>query len=295
MRKKRQKKRIIKIKKAGWLYTLICIVMGVAAVNTGNNLVFILVSIMLGFMGVSGFYGKRNIERLKLSINIPDEVYAGGLFPCEVVIENNRRFLPAVLIRVELAGQSILFPYIEPAGRAVRIVNFKAGSRGRHKLSDFSFSSVFPFNFFVRYKDARYETGYVSFPAMLPCSYLESGYGKRRQGEMQSDVKGFNSDLLYIRDYDEGDPVKYIHWKAFAKTGVMKTKILSSETVPPVTVDIDKISEPDGEKKLSCAAYLINDYFSKGIPVTLKTADKSIGPCTVRADRLSALRELAVL
>ena len=56
--KKKQKKgapTIVRIKKAGWIYIALCIFMGIGAINTANNLVYIIVALMLGFMAVSGF------------------------------------------------------------------------------------------------------------------------------------------------------------------------------------------------------------------------------------------------
>jgi hypothetical protein len=83
MKKKGMKKEVkgaptvIRIKKAGWIYIALCIFMGVGAVNTANNLVYIIVALMLAFMAVSGIFGAADIKHMEVSFGFPDEIFAG--------------------------------------------------------------------------------------------------------------------------------------------------------------------------------------------------------------------------
>lgn len=47
------------VPKAGFFYILLTIFLGVAAVNTANNLIYLVVSALLGFMGISGFFRRQ--------------------------------------------------------------------------------------------------------------------------------------------------------------------------------------------------------------------------------------------
>ncbi len=53
------------------------LLLGFAAVNTGNNLLYLLVSALLGFMAVSGILGRWNLARLSLRCLPPDELFDG--------------------------------------------------------------------------------------------------------------------------------------------------------------------------------------------------------------------------
>jgi len=44
---------------------------GFAAVNTGNNLLYLLVSALLGFMAVSGVLGKWNLAGVEVCYVLP--------------------------------------------------------------------------------------------------------------------------------------------------------------------------------------------------------------------------------
>jgi len=49
---------VIKINKAGYIYILLTILVGFSAVNTANNLVYIIASALLSYMLVSGISGE---------------------------------------------------------------------------------------------------------------------------------------------------------------------------------------------------------------------------------------------
>ena len=54
----------LKINTSGALYVLVTLLIGFAAVNTGNNLLFLVVSGLLAFMSVTGLAGMYNIKKL---------------------------------------------------------------------------------------------------------------------------------------------------------------------------------------------------------------------------------------
>jgi uncharacterized protein (DUF58 family) len=91
-----------------------------------------------------------------------------------------------------------------------------------------------------------------------------------------------------------GDPLKYIHWKATAKTGRLKTKELSSLAHRPVIIDFEKVSIANVEERISSVAYAIVQFTKKNIPVGLKINGNLYLPDVSSAHKLSMLRELAL-
>jgi hypothetical protein len=71
------------------------LLLGFAAVNTGNNLLYLLVSALLGFMAVSGVLGRWNLAGLGVRIEVPDEIYDGVPTLLTVRLANRKRLLPA--------------------------------------------------------------------------------------------------------------------------------------------------------------------------------------------------------
>jgi uncharacterized protein (DUF58 family) len=88
------------VTKAGVVYVLVTVVIGIAALNTGNNLLYIVVAAMLAAILVSGVVSALVLRRLELEVRLPEHVFAGRPVAGRVVLRNPRRFLPSFSIRV---------------------------------------------------------------------------------------------------------------------------------------------------------------------------------------------------
>ena len=87
------------------------------------------------------------------------------------------------------------------------------------------------------------------------------------RGDLSPDKPGYYPEIISIREYIKGDPLKYINWKASAKTGKLKTKELSSSFDRPVLIDFDKVVIPDIERRISCITYVIQQLHNRNIPL----------------------------
>jgi uncharacterized protein (DUF58 family) len=88
------------VTKAGMIYVLATLVIGIAALNTGNNLLYIVVAAMLAAILVSGVVSGVVLRGLELEVSLPEHVFAGRPVIGRVVVKNPRLFLPAFSIRV---------------------------------------------------------------------------------------------------------------------------------------------------------------------------------------------------
>jgi uncharacterized protein (DUF58 family) len=88
------------VTKAGVVYVLVTLVIGIAALNTGNNLLYIVVAAMLAAILVSGVVSALVLRGLKLEVRLPENVFAGRSVIGQIVLRNPRRFLPSFSIRV---------------------------------------------------------------------------------------------------------------------------------------------------------------------------------------------------
>ena len=88
------------VTKAGLVYVLVTLVIGIAALNTGNNLLYIVVAAMLSAILVSGVVSALVLRGLELEVRLPEHVFAGRSVLGRIVLRNPRRFLPSFSIRV---------------------------------------------------------------------------------------------------------------------------------------------------------------------------------------------------
>lgn len=248
-------------------------------------------------MGVSGFFGRKNIYAVDVELHVPREIYAGTSVPVRVKVKSGRqRFMPVCLIRVAVEGKEVLFPLLEPGAEAEKHVDIYFPVRGIHAIKDVCVSSVFPFNFFIRYRTFDTVTEVVVFPESRQCDLpglFEKDRGTR--GEVSSTKRGYGGDLVTLRNYIPGDPLKYINWKATAKTGTLKTKELSSLSSMPVLIDYDRLLHKSVEMKISCVTFCILYFVKNNVPVGLKIGETVFAPELSQKHKLRMLKELALL
>jgi uncharacterized protein (DUF58 family) len=84
----------------GGAFLAFIIIIGVAALNTGNNLLFIIVSAMLAAIVVSGLASALVLSGLELDILLPVHVFAKRKMLGRVSLHNTRRLLPSISVSV---------------------------------------------------------------------------------------------------------------------------------------------------------------------------------------------------
>ncbi|MBZ5686492.1 MAG: DUF58 domain-containing protein [Acidobacteriia bacterium] len=88
------------VTRAGIIYVLVTLLIGIAALNTGNNLLYIVVAAMLAAIVVSGYVSALVLRYLELDIHLPEHVFAGRPVLGRIVLHNPRRIMPSFSIRV---------------------------------------------------------------------------------------------------------------------------------------------------------------------------------------------------
>lgn len=88
------------VTRAGIIYALVTLVIGIAALNTGNNLLYIVVAAMLAAILVSGVVSAWVLRWLELDVRLPEHVFAGRPVAGRIVVHNPRHYWPSFSVRV---------------------------------------------------------------------------------------------------------------------------------------------------------------------------------------------------
>ncbi|HLW54092.1 MAG TPA: DUF58 domain-containing protein [Candidatus Angelobacter sp.] len=89
----------------GTAYLVVTLVIVIAALNTGNNLLFIVLAAMLSAIAVSGAASAADLRGLELDVALPQNAFAGRPVSVRVRLENPRRWIPAFSISVKTPQQ----------------------------------------------------------------------------------------------------------------------------------------------------------------------------------------------
>jgi uncharacterized protein (DUF58 family) len=288
-------RRTIRPTRDGWWCLGAAMALGFAAMNTGNNLLYLLASLLLALIIVSGILSEQSMRRLRLAAVIPEEIYAGSATALGVRVANRKRWLPSYSVTLE-AGERRLYLDRLRAGEE-RLVAWDAtfASRGRQRLAGLRVVTRFPFGLFVKTGRLILDEDVLVFPAVVPVD------GARRRalaggGARAVRRRGRGHDLYNLRDYRSGDDRRLIHWRSSARTGMLMVRETQAETA----LDVRLLLIGDGhwperlEAGLSEAASLATYLLGTGATVELVGRGIHVPSGRGRAHRRRLLTVLAL-
>ncbi len=88
------------VTRAGMIYILITVVIGIAAINTGNNLLYVVVAALLSAILVSGVASALVLRSLALDVHLPEHVFAGRPMLARLFLQNASSWLPSFSVRI---------------------------------------------------------------------------------------------------------------------------------------------------------------------------------------------------
>src|SRR5438093_1723443 len=143
-------------------------------------------------------------------------------------------------------------------------------NRGRYTLRKLKVFSRYPFGFFLKGLSHDVEVECICYPEIVPQEQLNLSV-LDVQGSNQRFQRGFGHDIYTIRDYLPSDSARHVHWKASAKTSILKTREYAAEESRQVTLAFDRFGHPGDiekfERLVSYAASLAFHLIHDGIEV----------------------------
>ena len=89
------------VTRVGIFYVISIVLIGIAALNTGNNLLYIVVAVMLGAILISGIASAVILRNVQLEVRVVDRVFAGQPVKAIVRVRNMRKRLPLFSLAVK--------------------------------------------------------------------------------------------------------------------------------------------------------------------------------------------------
>ncbi len=220
----------------GWWCLAAAVGVGFAAMNTGNNLLYMLASLLLGLIVVSGILSEQSMRRLRLRPIVPDELYAGRPALAGAWVVNHKRRLASHSVTLEAVGGRRVYLERIAAG-AERLATWEVSlpARGRQRLPGVRVTTRFPFGLFVKATRVLLQDEVIVFPAIGPAP------GTRMRevaagGPRAARRRGRGHDLYNLREYRAGDDERLIHWRISAKTAVLMVRELEADTTDDVRI-----------------------------------------------------------
>ena len=231
-----------------WFVTM-TVLIGMGAVNTGNNLLYLLLGMMLGLIIVSGILSERVLRRLDVRRLPTGDLFARRESRMSWEVSNGKRLLSSFSIivgehesretrrlrRVHLGltpdpprrrkdreaeddpgGPSGLALRVPPGRSVVATGYYTFPRRGLYRFAGLDVGTRFPFGFFEKSRPVREPHEVLVYPEIRP-EAAASRVLDTRIGERERPTEGRSGDFFGLREFRDGDDRRDVHWKASAR------------------------------------------------------------------------------
>ncbi len=294
---------LVRVTNLGLGYVLTTLVVAIGATNTGNNGLYVLLSLLLGALVVSGVVSRRNVEGIDVALDGPGEVFAGEPVRFRLLLRNRTtRSKSALLLKVSGKAAPILFPRLVAGGEAERGIDLVFPRRGRQKVESVLLYSGYPIGLFRKGRLHPVNEERVVFPSPRPAAFpppeareaVDDGIDPRR--------KGRGAEVLKLREAVPGDDPRDIHWPQTARQGRPIVKERASELGREIVVHLETARpaaagpewDASFEDAVGEAAGLALKFLSRGERVGLLCGDLFVPPAMGPLHRSTVLTALAL-
>jgi uncharacterized protein (DUF58 family) len=299
----------------GIIYLAAVLILVLAAVNTGNNLLFLILACMMAGILVSGALSRAVLTGIELKFDLPEHIFAAQPVLAEVELRNEKPLWPSFSLRVagdgkkaEILTRPVFFPYIPRKSAARQKVELNFPMRGVYRQDAFGIRTRFPFGFFEKTRRVGSQIEIVVYPEVMPAAQLYEVL-PLLSGEMASLFRGRGHELHSLREYVSTDSARSVDWKVTAKSQRLMVREFTREEERRVILVLDSfMGSSDAmdtqaaaehaerfERAVSLAASIAWHFHEINSAMQFRTDRVSTPMAPAREIIYDALRELALI
>ncbi len=299
LRRRLRPPRGLKITSVGRVYLVLTVGIGVAALNTGNNLLYLLLGFLLSVIVMSGVLSERALRGVKVRRILPDGAYALEPFALryEVSVAAGRAVALKITEREPPLEGHAWVPVVGAKTPVVARADLVAPRRGPLRLRTLEIATTYPLGFFEKSMPVDQDDLLLVYPrrgfvcAVPPTDPRaqagDAGNPRHRQG---------TGDLLGLRELEPGEDARRVHWKKSAAAGKLLTVEREREDRRQYTLRVDATLEgPALEQACEETAALLRELLGDGSEVGLVAGRHQLRPAPGTAQERRVLAALAWL
>jgi len=221
-------------------------VVALAALNTGNNLLFMVLACLIAGLLISGLLSLAVLASIDVHLELPEHIFARRTILAVVELHNVKQITPSFSISLisedapqakkkapaiatpQILDRPVYFPYIPHQQTVRQSVELTFPRRGIYRQDSLGLRTKFPFGFLQKTRRVNSHIEVMVYPQIQP---TEEFYEVLPlvSGELESYQRGRGNDLYAIRDYQYNDNSRHVDWKASAKLGALQVKEFARE------------------------------------------------------------------
>src|SRR6202050_3454969 len=207
-----------RLTREGVVYLVAISILVLAAVNTGNNLLFMILACSLAGILISGVLSRIVLTGIDLKFDMPEHIFAEQPVLAELELRNEKQTWPSFSFRVtgenkkgaaEVLTRPVFFPYLSRQGSARQKVELTFPRRGVYRQDAFSIRTRFPFGFFEKSRQVNSHLEIVVYPRVSPTDHFYEVL-PLLSGEMASHFRGRGHELHSLGNYLHTDSARFV-------------------------------------------------------------------------------------
>lgn len=301
--------RQLQFTRAGRVVVGFALAVGFAAINTGNNLLFLGWGLVLSGIVVSGVLSELVLRGLIVDVLLPRDARAEMPLVVPVKLTNAARRFAALGLEVRA---TITSPTgVVTVAHAPFVLRLSGGAsiealaratvteRGKHSIDEITVATMYPFGFFVKSRPFKRTPSPAFWVAPAAVDVSETGVTRAsRRGQAPANRAGMGEDYFAMRTFRDGDDPKRIKWRRSARAGrwlVAEHEAMAGREVLVEVAVSRRARREDVERAIAVAGSIAELLLAEGTRVGLRGPGVVIGASAEPSHAWTILRALAAM
>ncbi|MDY7233244.1 DUF58 domain-containing protein [Hyalangium rubrum] len=291
--------RTLKVTRVGRTYLVVTFGVGLGALNTGNNLLYLVLGLLLSMVVVSGVLSERCLRHLRPRRLGTESAFAGEPFAFRWALRREQGHAFALTlgeVDTPLTGEGRV-GYLPSGTEHVIRADLTAPRRGPVQLSGVRVTTTWPLGLFAKTRVFDLEGTLLVYPrrgyaCQVPGEALQGLFGDSsspRRNDGTGDVAG-------LRELEPQEDARRVHWRKSAAVGKLLKVEREREERRTYVLTVDAGLTGDAlERRCEEVAALSHELLGAGHEVGLETAGERLRPAAGHVQERRILRALAWL
>lgn len=257
-----------------------------------NNLAYLLGFVLASIFFVSILHTFKTLAGLVVQAGFVQPVFAGESAGFVITVTNPGH-QPRMSLSVKLETEQVL--RLDSHESKTLILYAATRKRGWQVIDTVTLASSYPLGIFRAWSPIRLDSKVLVYPkpSGFPTPFPVSG-GQQLSGQRHLDRSG-RDDFNGIRTYQAGDPLRQIHWKAYAKgQGLLSKQYATQVSGTELWLEYEHTPGADVEERLSQLCRWVIDAENAGLRYGLLIPGHKLAPDRGPKHHAACLETLAL-
>lgn len=276
----------------GIIFAIVLFAMLLVAINYSNALAYLMSFTLFSTVLVSMLHTHRNLAGLCISYGGCMPVFAGNMLHYKIQLANSTK-RDRYDIGIDIAGEQSQRKDFSANETLTIECSTLVQQRGWYTLPAVQVNTRFPVGLlFTWSKPVVLEKKCLVYPRPSVPQEFPASYGRDAGKPTQSRIS--SDDYSGLRQYRDGDSLRHIDWKTYARGKGLYSKEFQGGEMPEITFRWEDTSG-DRESRISLLTRWVIDANAQGLKFGMKLPGNNIPPSNDEAHISKCLASLALM